>query len=65
MSTRKHIREIYRKAAEHQKVPASRFVRYEWDKHQTAIFGKELREAHQAMGTHLRRTWANRINPPR
>ena len=64
MSTRKIIRNGLRAEAERNGYKPSAYVRAMWNKIQIKKYGKNgatVRAIHQAIGTHKRRTWRERI----
>lgn len=61
MANRKIIRNRMRRDAERLGVKSSKYVNHEFEKHQIAKYGAEIREINKAKGTKKRRTWKLRI----
>lgn len=61
MNDRKCRRNMLRAQAEKLGVKPSKHVAREFDKQQVKKYGKTRRIINQAKGTHLRRTWKQRI----
>lgn len=63
MSSRKIIRNGFRRQAEILKVKPSTWVHNMFEKFQIKKYGEKLREINVDKGTHPKRTWKNRISP--
>ena len=61
MSTRKFIRNMFRKEAERNGVKASRYIRRNFDSYQINKYGAIVRTKNKCKGTHKRNVWRSRI----